>query len=363
MYITGGCGALYDGASPYGSRRQDSITRTHQAYGYDYELPNLTAYNETCANVGNVLWNWRLFLATGEARFVDVAELALYNSVLSGVSLSGTNYFYVNPLRTLHPMPLDLRWSRTRVPFVGSFCCPPNIARTEAEVGNYAYARSTNTLWVNLYGGSTLDTELPGTGRVSLTQETEYPWSGRVRIKINECGDKPFTLKLRIPGWTGAAAIRVNLGPPETNLVAGTYSDIHRNWKPGDFVDLDLSMRAQLIEANPLVEETRNQVAVKRGPVVYCLESVDLPEGISVMDVALPGDIQLRARYDGHLLGGVVVIEGIAEAHDRGNWNHQLYRELKTASPRQVPLRLIPYFAWDNRGQSEMTVWMPLEAF
>lgn len=360
MYITGGCGALYDGASPYGSSKQGNITRTHQAYGYDYQLPNLTAYNETCANVGNVLWNWRMFLATGEARFIDVAELALYNSVLSGVSLDGTKYFYVNPLRTLHPMPLDLRWSRTRVPFVGSFCCPPNVTRIEAEAGNFAYAKTDDAIWVNLYGGSTLETALGQVGKVKLSQETEYPWSGQVRIRIEQCGDKPFALKLRIPGWAKQESVRVNLTPFDKKAVPGTYLELKRVWKPGDFVDLDLSMPAELIEAHPLVEETRNQVAVKRGPMVYCLESVDLPDGIDLMDVAIPSDIKLRARYDGGLLGGVAVIEGVAEARATGNWSNSLYRELQSPQSRPFNLRLIPYFAWDNRGQSEMTVWMPL---
>lgn len=361
MYITGGCGALYDGASPYGSRDQGDITRTHQAYGYDFQLPNLTAYNETCANVGNVLWNWRMFLATGQSRFIDVAELALYNSVLSGVSLDGTKYFYVNPLRTIHPMPLDLRWSRTRVPFVSSFCCPPNVARTEAEVSNYAYAKSDDSIWVNLYGASTLETELSGAGKVKLSQETEYPWSGRVRIRMDYCSEKSFALKLRIPGWAKQASVQVNSIPLDREAGLGTYLELKRVWKTGDCVDLDLSMPAELIEANPLVEETRNQVAVKRGPVVYCLESTDLPEGVDIMDVVIPSDIKLSARYDEHLLGGVVVIEGMAEARPSGDWSNRLYRTFQPGPSKSCLLCLIPYFAWDNRGESEMTVWIPLK--
>ena len=142
MYITGGCGALYDGASPDGAKDQKHITRVHQAYGRNFQLPNTTAYNETCANIGNVLWNWRMFLATGDAQFMDVVELALYNSVLSGGALDGTNFFYTNPLRVTDPMPADLRWSRQRVPFVSSFCCPPNLVRTIAESADYAYGKS-----------------------------------------------------------------------------------------------------------------------------------------------------------------------------------------------------------------------------
>jgi DUF1680 family protein len=152
MYITGGCGSLYDGASPDGSVEQEKITRVHQAYGRNYQLPNLTAHNETCAAIGNMLWNWRMFLATGEARYVDIVELALYNAVLSGISAEGTDYFYVNPLRHVEPLPTKLRWSRQRVPFVTSYCCPPNVLRTLAEVNGLAYSKTANSVWVNLYG-------------------------------------------------------------------------------------------------------------------------------------------------------------------------------------------------------------------
>ena len=179
LYITGGCGALYDGASPDGSKDQSSITRVHQAFGRNYQLPNTTAHNETCANIGNVLWNWRMFLASGEAKHIDVLELALYNSVLSGVSLSGTDFIYTNPLRQSKVAPVKLRWSGGRVPFVTSFCCPPNVARTIAEVNGYAYGKSDNAIWVNLYGSSTLDTKLANGSHVRLEQHTDYPWDGK----------------------------------------------------------------------------------------------------------------------------------------------------------------------------------------
>ena len=380
MYITGGCGALYDGASPYGGKDQKNITRTHQAYGHNYELPNTTAHNETCANIGNVLWNWRMFLATGEARFVDVAELALYNSVLSGVSLDGTNFFYVNPLRTTDPLPTELRWQHQRVPFVSSFCCPPNLARTIAGSAQYAYAKSTDTIWINLYGASELETELPGIGKVKLTQETEYPWNGRIRIKIKAAPEKEFTLKLRIPGWAKDAQVRVNYRPVDLGALASRrrvsianaaqlagetpalpgYAEIPRIWKTGDTVDLDLRMETELIEANPLLEETFGQVAVKRGPIVYCLEAVDLPRGVKPLDVSLSANTKLRARYDQRLLGGVTVLEGIAHARTNANWSGQLYRELKPTKPTPIKLRLIPYSVWANRGESEMSVWLPL---
>jgi DUF1680 family protein len=366
MYITGGCGALYDGASPYGSKNQGSITRTHQAYGHNYELPNTTAHNETCANIGNVLWNWRMFLATGEARFMDVAELALYNSVLSGVSLDGTNFFYVNPLRTTDPLPVELRWKHQRVPFVSSFCCPPNLLRTIAESAQYAYAKSADTIWVNLYGASRLETGLAGVGKVKLTQETEYPWNGRVSIAVNETSGKEFALKLRIPGWAKGATMRVNRRPVDgsqsllTPVATGKYFELRRAWKAGDIVEFDVRMETELIEANPLVEETLGQVAVKRGPVVYCLESVDLPKGNKPLDVSLSPDTKLRARYDQRLLGGVAVLEGVASVRTNVNWNGQLYREWQPTKPVPIKLRLIPYSVWANRGLGEMSVWLPL---
>jgi uncharacterized protein len=381
MYITGGCGALYDGAAPDGAKNQKTITRVHQAYGRNFQLPNTTAYNETCANIGNVLWNWRMFRATGEAKYMDVAELALYNSVLSGVSLDGTNFFYTNPLRVTDPLPAELRWSRTRVPYVSSFCCPPNLVRTIAESADYAYARTGDAIWVNLYGGSTLATELAGGQTVKLTQETDYPWNGRIRIVIDECGTNAFALKLRIPDWAEGASVRINNRPAEnpgappsrrpsatagelageTPALPGTYLELRRVWQPGDFVDVDLPMPVRLMEANPLVEEDVNQVAVQRGPVVYCLESFDLPGGTRLSDVLIPGNIQLAARYDRRLLGGVAVLEGQALARPAESWAGKLYREYHPASLKPVKVRFIPYAAWANRGPSEMSVWLPLE--
>lgn len=359
LYLTGACGALYDGASPDGAKDQKHITRVHQAYGRNYQLPHTTAHNETCANIGNVLWNWRMFLASGEARFMDVAELALYNSVLAGVSLDGTNFFYTNPLRVTDPLPTDLRWSRTRVPFVSSFCCPPNLVRTLAGLGGYVYGKSSDTIWVNLYGSSTLRTKLADGTQIRLTQETEYPWNGRVRLQLNECGPAPLTLKLRIPGWATSASVRVNLGPVADTSAPGSYFELRRHWKPGDLVDLDIPMPTQLIEANPRVEETLGQVAVKRGPVVYCLESSDLPTGVRVMDLCVPGGAQFMARYDQRLLGGVATLNGTLLARPVTDWGGKLYRELKPAELRPVRAQLIPYFVWGNRGPSEMSVWLP----
>jgi DUF1680 family protein len=359
MYITGGCGALYDGAAPDGGKDQKNITRIHQAYGRNYQLPNLTAHNETCANIGNALWNWRMFLATGEARYMDVVELEFYNSVLSGTSLDGTNFFYTNPLRVTDPMPVSLRWPRQRVPFLSSFCCPPNLTRTIAESADYAYAKSDGAIWVNLYGDSSLETEVNG-DKIQLTQETSYPWNGRVRIKITSAPAKPFALKLRIPDWATGGSVRVDLGPPDDSPKSGSYFEIRRVWRSGDVVDLDIPMPVRLMAANPNVEEDLNQLAVQRGPVVYCLESPDLPPGVKLSDVVMPTGVTWVERYDQRLLDGVVVLQASLLAHPRENWSGQLYKEYQPEELKPIKVKLIPYCVWQNRGPSEMSVWLPL---
>lgn len=359
LYVTGACGALYDGASPYGSPEQGGITRTHQAYGRNYELPNTTAHNETCAAIGAVLWNWRMFIATGEAKYVDWIELALHNAVLSGVSLDGDEYFYVNPLRNVDPLPTELRWSRTRVPFVTSYCCPPNVVRTIAEAGGYAYAKSGGALWVNLYGGGRLSTELGGEP-FTLKQDTRYPWQGAVRLTVEQCGDEPLALKLRVPGWAAGAVVLLNGEPLEIVARPSSYASIERRWSPGDVVQLDLPMPPVLLEAHPLVEENRNQVALKRGPIVYCLESNDLPEGVDILEVAVPLDAQFRCRFEADLLDGVTVIEADLAARDSHEWN-SLYRPVTEGQARTFRARFVPYYAWGNRGESEMSVWLPRE--
>ena len=358
MYITGGCGALYDGASPDAARDQKSIARVHQAYGRNFQLPNTTAHNETCANIASVLWNWRMFLATGEARFMDVVELALYNSVISGEDLAGTNFCYVNPLRTTDPLPVELRWNYRRAPFISVFCCPPNLARTIAEANGYACAKSRDALWINLYGSSCLKTRLPDGQHIKLREQTEYPWNGRVRFVIEDYSGNDCSLKLRIPAWCKGASVRVNCGPAEVAHSAG-YLDLRRAWRTGDIVDLDLPMTPQIFEANPLVEETLNQVAVQRGPLVYCLESTDLPHGLNPLDVLVPSNLDLVARFDPRLFSGVVVLDGKAVVQPKAPWNHQLYRAADTSPIKPVLLRFVPYFAWGNRGSAEMSVWIP----
>jgi DUF1680 family protein len=346
-YITGGCGALFDGASPDGATDQASITRVHQAFGRDFQLPHSTAHNETCAAVGNVLWNWRMLQITGEGRFADVMENALYNSVLTGISLDGTAFFYTNTLRQLDPMPVELRWPRHRQKTLGCFCCPPNVVRTIAQSSRYAYATSGRGVHVVLYGGSTLDA---GDG-FKLTQTTDYPWDGHVRITIDAAPREERSIYLRIPRWSRDGSVRVN-GNKREVTAAGTFTELRRVWSAGDTIDLDLPMPVRILEANPLVEEARNHVAVRRGPIVYCVEGVDLPAGVRVLDVRLPREPNLEPRRMKEL-GDVVALEGKGLAVSSGDWSNQLYRDFDArATPKEFHLVLVPYFAWDNRGTS-----------
>ncbi len=317
-------------------------------------------FYKSCANIGNALWNWRMFLASGDAKYIDVMELALYNSVLSGVSLNGTGFSYTNPLRVSESAPVDLRWSRTRVPFVTSFCCPPNVVRTIAQVSGYAYGKSDNTIWVNLYGNNTLDTRLANGSRVRLDQRTVYPWNGKVQITVAECDERPMVFKLRIPGWAKSATLKVDGEPFATESTPGTYASLERTWQPGTVIELNLPMPVQLIESHPWVEETRNHLAVKRGPIVYCLESVDLPERTSVADVRIPADVKLQPRFDTNLLSGVTILEGELAFMRAGDWQNKLYREFKRPDAIPIPVTLVPYYTWSNRGVSEMSVWLPL---
>lgn len=361
MYITGACGAMYDGVSPDGTSYDPAVVqKTHQSFGRDYQLPNKTAHNETCANIGNLLWNWRMLQLTGEAKYADIVELTLYNSILSGVSLNGLDFCYTNPLAVSDKFPYTMRWSGGRIPYIAlSNCCPPNTVRTISEVQNYVYNLSENGLYVNLYGGSQLKTNLKNGENIQVTQTTDYPWNGQISLTIDKAPKKSFTLSMRIPGWCNGASISVNGEKQNINLASGSYAQITRTWKNGDKVELNLPMEAKLIETNPLVEETRNQVAVKRGPVVYCLESSDLPKE-NIFQVVIPSDIKLNPIQMNIDNSKIMALEGEAYIDTNSNWNNTLYREISPVKKLNA-VKLIPYYAWGNRGKSDMTVWMNLK--
>lgn len=234
-----------------------------------------------------------------------------------------------------------------------------------AQAHNYAYSLSPDTLWVNLYGASTLDTAWTDGSRIAVKQETDYPWAGAVRLTVGAAPARDIALKLRIPGWLppGAAALRVNDRPITGELTPGSYFEVKRTWKPGDVVTLDLNFKPALWEANPLVEETLNQLTVRHGPLVYCLESNDLPEGVRLTGVALALDAAHRKfepRRETIAGANVVTLTLPALALGQRPWAAgQLYREAATPTPREFPLKLVPYYAWGNRGDTEMSVWLP----
>jgi len=360
MYVTGGCGALYDGVSVDGtSYKPDSVQKVHQSYGRDYQLPNVSAHNETCANIGNVLWNWRMFLLNGDAKYTDIVELALYNSVLSGVSLDGTKYFYTNPLASNTHFPYHLRWEGGRVPYISkSNCCPPNVVRTLAEVSDYLYSVSADGLYFNLYGGNKLATQLKDGSALQLEQITDYPWQGKITINIQSATQKPVPLHFRIPGWCSSYTLICNGKKQVGTKNAMGYAVVAKSWKAGDHIELLLDMPVTLIESNPLVEETRNQVTVKRGPIVYCLESADL-QGTNVFDVAIPSAVQFKPVLMPIGNSKVMALIGQAKKIDQTPWNNTLYKAISTTL-KPVNIKLIPYYAWANRGKTDMSVWMPL---
>jgi DUF1680 family protein len=296
-----------------------------------------------------------------------MVEQVVYNAALSGWGLDGKSYCYTNPLsrngkedRLLSQDSLS-RWQSTNEPGAPfCYCCPPNMTRTVAEFAGWAYSWSDKAVWVNFYGANSLKTTLPGRTRIDLAQETAYPWQGIIKIKVNQTIDGDFALMLRIPNWAQNPKLAVNGKPDGTALRPGTYAEVRRHWSAGDKLELDLGMEVRLIEANPKVEEARNQVAVARGPLVYCLESADLPVDIKLDEVSIPLAARFTPRYDARLLKGVTVLEGDALTTAGGEWAGQLYRSIRPGTSKNFKLRLIPYYAWGNRGLPYMTVWLPL---
>ena len=334
MYVTGGVGARHAGES----------------FGEDYELPNVTAYAETCAAIANVMWNWRMFLASGDAKFADVLELALYNGALSGISLDGKEYFYVNPLAD--------RGRHRREPWFKCACCPPNIARLLASVSGYVYSLSPGGVWVNLYVQSTAHLNVSGT-RVTVVQQTDYPWNGEVKIILQPEKKTVFSVFLRIPGWCRNAEAKINGQPVKEPVQSGRYVELRRVWGSGDHLDLSLSMPVERVVCHPFVTENTDRVALKRGPLVYCIEQVDNP-GFDVWTLGLPLDSELTAKWMPEMLNGVMVIEGEGFACDVEKFENRLYTPADEASAKMHPVRFtaVPYYAWANREPSPMTVWI-----
>lgn len=355
MYVTGALGQTHYGASS----RKDKI---EEGFIDEYMMPNATAYNETCANICNSMFNYRMLGVKGESKYADIMELVLYNSALSGISSCGTHYYYSNPLRKIHGARDYAKMnteSPDRLPYLECFCCPPNLVRTIAKSAAWAYSLSNNGLSVNLYGGNKLNTTLSDGSSIKLSQVTQYPWDGKVTITIDSCKSAPFELKLRIPDWAEGSTLTVNGEKGNTILTAGEFATVERSWKTGDVVELDLPMEVKLMEGNGRIEEVRNQAAVKRGPVVYCIESPDLPEGTSILNAYLPTSSKLNAEYKPDFLGGMTTLTGkIALRQEQVK--DGMYHAITKPEFKMINAQLVPYYAWSNRGDSEMTVFIPL---
>ncbi len=270
--------------------------------------------------------------------------------------MQGTKFFYTNPLAASKDYPYHLRWEGGRTEYISkSNCCPPNTVRTIAEVNDYMYSIGEKGLYINMYGGNVLNTELHDGTRIKLEQTTNYPWNGKISIAVRELSTKGTSLLLRIPGWCNKFTVKQN-----GKLLAAKTANgfVELLVKANDKIELELNMPATLIESNPLVEETKNRVTVKRGPVVYCLESTDLP-GHSVFDVIIPANIILQPVPMTIANGNIMALTGQAKISENNNWKGNLYRELNTKT-NSVNIKLIPYYAWANRGKTDMTVWMNL---
>jgi DUF1680 family protein len=342
LYITGGIGALGKG----------------EAFGADYQLPNMTAYNETCAAVGSAFWNHRIFLLHGYAKYMDVFERTLYNGLISGVSLDGKTYFYPNPLES--------NGQHQRSPWFGVACCPGNITRFMPSIPGYVYAGQNDTLYVNLFMSSTAKIALENGQKLQVTQSTGYPWSGEVKLALDPEQTGAFTVKVRIPGWArndvvpgdlyrfadsndAAAKIRVNGKEQPAAALQDGYAAIRREWRKGDTLEISLPMPVRRIRANSKVAADQQRIALQRGPIVYAAEWADSPDR-HVRNILLREDQPLQAEWKPKLLKGVTVLEGKVTAY-RYDAAHKLQHS-------DVSFAAIPYYAWANRGPGQMEVWI-----
>jgi DUF1680 family protein len=342
MYITGGIGSTVHG----------------EAFSFDYDLPNDTVYAETCASIGLIFFAHRMLQIEPDGQYADALERALYNNVVGSMSSDGKHFFYVNPLEVWpqaseknpglhHAKPVRQKW-------FSCSCCPPNLARLLTSLGEYIYSSSNDAIYTHLYIGGHAQIDVNGTV-IGLQQETNYPWSGDIKMTLSMEQAKSFKLALRIPAWCEGAAIQIN-GEPKLEKLATQkgYAIVERNWQNGDVIQLTLPLEVQLIEANPQVRANAGKAALQRGPVVYCLEEAD--NGSVLASISVSAETEFKARFDSELLGGGIVIEGEGFKDTDNNWQGELYRPIRRQAGR-IALRAIPYSLWGNRGKGEMTVW------
>lgn len=349
MYITGGVGARSDGES----------------FGFDYELPNAQAYGESCAAIGNMMWNWRMLAASGEARFTDVIERALYNGINSGMSLDGKLYCYRNPLA--HDSSTG---DKIRNPWYDTTCCPPNLERTLAALPGYFYSTSDDGVYVHLYDNSTLNWRLHSGTALHIKQETHYPWEGEVRLHVHLASPVTFTLYVRIPAWSRNTTVTLNDKPIE-GVKPGEYLSIPNRWSGHDHVEISFDMQPQIIHANPAVTDDMGRVAIQRGPIVYCMEQLDQKAGSKAIEfygysAHLNGETS--SRFEPSLLGGIMMLEHpgsftsapVSEGlYLTDQHSGQPAGQPAAQATQAIPLKLIPYYAWANREDSSMQVWIP----
>lgn len=343
LYITGGIGARRGGES----------------FGDDYELPNKTAYCETCAAIANALWNHRMFLLHGDAKYIDVLERVIYNGFLSGISLSGDMFFYPNPLAS------DGSYERSQ--WFSCACCPTNIVRFLPSIPGYAYAYKDDNLYVNLFiGGSATIKMCKNT--VLLTQDTRYPWDGEVKITVQPERAGRFAIYIRIPGWAQNCSVpsdlyryasdsrekvtvKVNDKSSAFKMDKG-FACLRRMWKKGDEIKIHLPMPIQQVLCHDKVKDNAGRTAIQRGPIVYCFEAVDNPQGLA--GLLLSSEAKLQAEYQPDLLGGILLIKGQGKIQRPQAEGKTLVKDINVVA--------IPYYAWAHRGKSEMVVWLPLFA-
>jgi hypothetical protein len=300
------------------------------------------------------MWNWRMLLITGEGRFADLMERTLYNGVLSGLALDGQHFFYMNPLLS--------RGGYARQRWYGCACCPPNLMRVLASLGQYVATRDEAGFQIHLYSTAAIRAELASGRPVTLKMSTDYPWQGRVTLTIAETDGSAWKLRLRVPEWSQNVTLTLNEQPVETLTRESGYAALERAWQPGDVVTLALSIEPFIVEAHPRVDAVRGSLALQRGPLVYCLEAAD-HSGLNLMDVQLDETAPLQAAWrDDALPGGVMVIQAGGFVSQADEWQNRLYRRLSSGggSPRRpATLTAIPYYAWANRGADAMRVWIP----
>ena len=344
MYITGAVGS-----TPHG-----------EAFTFDYNLPNDTVYGETCAAIGLVFFARRMLELHPKAPIADVMERALFNGVISGMSLDGTKFFYVNPLEVLpEAAQKDPHYGHVKVErqkWFGCACCPPNLARLAMSIGNYAYTVRDNAVYTHLYLGGKFHAELSGQP-VDFEVKTAYPWKGDVEIYIKTEKPVDFHYAIRIPGWCGNRyRLRIN-GMETACRMENGYAVMERTWSDGDVIQFYLELKPQVVQANPRVRQDIGKVAVMRGPVVYCLEEADNGKGLQ--RVYLPEEPDFKEQYDPDLLSGVVTLTSKGRRLDQSGWDADtLYRPAEQPEFQDVELKWVPYYAWANRGIGEMTVWV-----